>query len=111
MATSAQILANQANAQRSTGPVTEEGKATSARNATTHGLSSAFAVLENENQAEFTALVEALREENQPVNHHQSFLVLQMAQSRWLLARARRLETVAFDIFASADTIELGDAD
>ncbi len=38
MATQAQILANQANARRSTGPKTDAGKARSAKNATTHGL-------------------------------------------------------------------------
>ncbi len=38
MATQAQSLANAANAQHSTGPRTGEGKAKSARNATTHGF-------------------------------------------------------------------------
>ena len=38
MASPAQALANRANAQHSTGPRTEEGKARSARNATTLGL-------------------------------------------------------------------------
>ncbi len=39
MATAAQIAANQANAQKSTGPKTPPGKAASSRNATKHGLS------------------------------------------------------------------------
>ena len=38
MATASQILANRQNAARSTGPVTESGKATSSRNALTLGL-------------------------------------------------------------------------
>src|SRR3954447_17446262 len=40
MATAKQIAANRANAQRSTGPTTAMGKATSSRNAYRHGLSS-----------------------------------------------------------------------
>jgi hypothetical protein len=39
MSTPQQITANQANAQKSTGPRTAEGKSASARNAFTHGLS------------------------------------------------------------------------
>ena len=38
MSTQAQLAANQANAQLSTGPNTEEGKAASSRNNLTHGL-------------------------------------------------------------------------
>ena len=38
--TTPQIAANQANAQKSTGPVTAQGKETSSRNAQTHGLTS-----------------------------------------------------------------------
>ena len=38
MATDRQIAANKANAQKSTGPKSTDGKATSARNATRHGL-------------------------------------------------------------------------
>jgi hypothetical protein len=37
VATTAQITANRANARRSTGPRTAEGKATSSRNALSHG--------------------------------------------------------------------------
>ena len=43
MATPAQIAANTANAQRSTGPRTEAGKSITSQNATTHGLCRAIA--------------------------------------------------------------------
>src|SRR5436305_13481477 len=97
MATAAQITANQQNASHSTGPKTPEGKAAAARNATKHGLSGAFTVLPHEDQDEFDVLLATLRDELQPANQHETFLVEQMAQSRWRLARARRPENAMFD--------------
>jgi hypothetical protein len=97
MATSAQITANQHNASLSTGPKTPEGKAAAARNATKHGLSGAFTVLPHEDQDEFDILLACLRDEFKPAGEHESFLVEQMAQSRWRLARAGRLETAMLD--------------
>src|SRR5436305_14849275 len=97
MATAAQIIANQHNATHSTGPKTPEGKAAAARNATKHGLSGAFTVLPHEDQAEFNTLLASLREELKPTSEHQRFLVEEMAQSRWRLARARRLENAMFE--------------
>src|SRR5215831_9000717 len=97
MATAAQITANQQNAAHSTGPKTPEGKAAAARNATKHGLSGAFTVLPHEDQEEFDILLACLRDEFRPANQHESFLVEQMAQSRWRLARAGRLETAMFE--------------
>ncbi len=100
MASPAQIHANQQNAQHSTGPKTPEGIAASSRNATKHGLSSAFTVLAHEDQDEFDLLLIELREEHEPANLHQVTLVDQIAKSQWLLARAQRLETAAFNHLA-----------
>jgi hypothetical protein len=104
----AQIAANQHDATLSTGPKTPEGKAAAARNATKHGLSGAFTVLPHEDQDEFDILLACLRDEFKPANQHESFLVEQMAQSRWRLARARRLETAIFDQMPLG---EMSDAD
>src|SRR5271165_3212233 len=100
MASPAQISANQLNAQLSTGPTSETGKAAVAQNARTHGLSSAFTVLAHEDQSEFDVFLHVLREEHKPADMHQSLLVDQMAKAQWQLARAERLETVAFDLMA-----------
>src|SRR5215472_18032799 len=97
MATTAQISANQQNATQSTGPKTPEGKAAAARNATKHGLSGAFTVLPHEDQDEFDVLLACFRDDFKPANQHESFLVEQMAQSRWRLARAQRLEAAMFE--------------
>ena len=52
MASEAQIAANRANAQRSTGPRTEEGKEKSARNALNHGLCAERVVIDEEDREE-----------------------------------------------------------
>jgi hypothetical protein len=100
MATPAQLFANRNNAALSTGPRTPDGKAASSRNATKHGLSSAFRVLTHEDQEEFDQLVEDLRACHRPRDIHQRLLVDQMAKSQWLLARAQRLQAVAYDLLA-----------
>ena len=48
MATQAQIDANRANAQKSTGPKTPEGKAKSRRNGLKHGLTAEACMLADE---------------------------------------------------------------
>jgi hypothetical protein len=66
MISSAQLAANQANAQRSTGPKTAQGKAISARNNFRHGFSGAFTVLPWESQDEFDMLLGGFRDEHRP---------------------------------------------
>ncbi len=55
MATEAQVQANRANAQKSTGPQTPEGKAIVSRNAITHGLLARAGVIPGEEVHEFQA--------------------------------------------------------
>ena len=53
MATIRQINANRANAQKSTGPRTEEGKAASSRNRLSHGFAASATIMPGENPEEF----------------------------------------------------------
>jgi hypothetical protein len=62
----ARILANQANAQRSTGPRTPEGKERSRANAFKHGLTGAGIVLPNEDAAEVDRRFAAFEAELKP---------------------------------------------
>ena len=110
MATSARIIANQKNAQLSTGPRTADGKSASSRNAIKHGLSSAFRVLAHEDQEEFDRLIEDLRAYHRPRDIHQRLLVDQIAKSQWLLARAQRLQAVAYDLLAGVEDASDPDA-
>ena len=99
MSTRKQRRANRRNAQLSTGPKTPEGKAASAQNATSHGLSSSFHVLPHEDHDAYALLLESLQKEHAPTSEHEKFLVTQMAESRWRLDRTNRFEAIAFDRF------------
>src|SRR6476661_1062967 len=100
MPTQAQIAANQTNAELSTGPKTEEGKAVSSRNHTSHGLTYKgvnFFLLPWENAEEYNWLVIDLKSEYRPKSATETILVERMAQHHWLRNRAELLQTHAFD--------------
>jgi hypothetical protein len=98
MSTTAQIIANQQNSAHSTGPRSDAGKATVSRNAVSHGLSSGSPVLACEDRSGFDRLLQNLHSDFSPQDEHDRFLVRQMAEARWRLARIRRLETAALDL-------------
>ncbi len=99
MSTQAQIAANQANAQLSTGPVTSAGKAAAARNNFRHGLTprSEFWVLPCESQTDYLKLLAEFQQEHQPTTPTEETLVQAMAEHHWLRHRAMRLEEACFD--------------
>jgi hypothetical protein len=92
MATQAQIIANQANSQKSSGPVTDEGKAKSSRNRLSHGFASSTRFIEGENPEQFNALLNDLIDEHQPATPTQQILVEMMAHNRWISLRAARIQ-------------------
>jgi|ERR1700728_4351 hypothetical protein len=94
MPTESQIRANQQNAQHSTGPKSEEGKAASCMNNFRHGFTGAFRVLPSEDQDEFDRLAAALHAEHQPSTITETILVQKMAQSYWLSKRAQHLQDI-----------------
>src|SRR6476619_5991854 len=59
MATQKQIEANRRNAQKSTGPKTEEGKTKSKFNAMKHGMTAEVAVLPHEDKTSYEELRQA----------------------------------------------------
>jgi hypothetical protein len=95
MATPAQVAANQANSQKSTGPTSPAGKARSSRNSFKHGLYSKDLVLPNEDPAELDQLRASLRAEHQPINTTEDMLVNDLAENFWRLRRMREFETRA----------------
>jgi hypothetical protein len=103
MSSYAQILANQHNAERSTGPLSPAGKAASSRNATTHGLCAGFAVLPHEDRKAFEHLHDSYAQTFKPTNEPEVFLVSRMVESRWKLARLQRMEAALFQQMTGQD--------
>jgi hypothetical protein len=102
-------LSNRANAQHSTGPRTLEGKARSAQNALTHGLTSRTTVLPSEDPAAYQHHVQQFQDEYQPQTPTETQLVQELADTAWrlnriafleadLLARAANPQETTFDI-------------
>lgn len=90
------LAANRLNAQLSTGPITDVGKAASSRNNLRHGLAGAFCVLSGEAIEDFEQLRTDLEEEHQPATATESLLVNDMARHYWLYQRALRLQEECF---------------
>jgi len=91
----AQLAANQANAQKSTGPVTPEGKAASSRNNFRHGLtytSGDLAMMPDENKDEYLQALEDFQKEWKPVTATEHDLVGRLAARQWLRRRAARMQ-------------------
>src|SRR5579863_2855523 len=92
MSTEAEIKANQANAQHSTGPRTEAGKAISSRNATTHGLTAATVLLPGEDPVVYQCFTDGMLDTFKPVNTAELALVLELINVQWRLRRGSRFE-------------------
>ena len=102
MPTELKIRANRENALQSTGPRTVEGKSASSGNALKHGLTAAFRVLPNESQEEFDRVLADYQRTFAPIGEHELFLVEEMVESRWRLARVRRLESALVEQMCTA---------
>jgi hypothetical protein len=97
MSSAAQVSANRANAQLSTGPQTESGLAAIAHNNFRHGLASAFVVLPTEDHAAYDDLLLNLNLEFSPSTETEEVLVTAMAQHHWLTQRALGLQQPLFE--------------
>ena len=90
------LAANRANAKKSKGPVTDQGKAISSQNRLKHGLAGQFQVLDYESQEEFDRFLDLLVEDEKPVGLAERELVLKMAQHIWMSKRAIRCQEACF---------------
>ena len=92
MSTTAQILANRNNSQKSTGPQTAEGKAVVSQNAIKHGLFAAEAVIQGENPADYEAFHDQFLAELVPVGMVESMMAERIVSLSWRLRRAERMQ-------------------
>ncbi|MGA2706513.1 MAG: hypothetical protein ABSH35_36325, partial [Isosphaeraceae bacterium] len=95
MATAAQIEANRRNAQKSTGPKTERGKAHARGNAVTHGMTARtlMPVLPQEDAKQLEDKIQQVitaRKPRDPLEHDQ---VCRAVRLSWELDRAERVAT------------------
>ncbi len=88
----ARTIANRLNAQKSTGPRTEEGKARSRANAFQHGLAGQGVAWPAEEQAEVDAFVAQQVEIERPQDDREMFLATRAAILAWQIHRADRVE-------------------
>ncbi|MEE9441499.1 MAG: hypothetical protein V3V99_02380 [candidate division Zixibacteria bacterium] len=96
-ATKKQINANKQNAQKSTGPKSEQGKLLASRNSLKHGLYASDIIVDTpafkENEEEYDLLLASLFDELEPRTAFQQDLVVKIATGLWRSRRAVRAET------------------
>jgi hypothetical protein len=107
-ASEARILANRANAARSTGPKTPEGKEQSRRNGLKHGMTGQGIVITEVDEAEVERRDAALRAELAPKSVIGAILVGQMATLSIRMERGAKQEfaTVASRVRNAADDFD-----
>jgi hypothetical protein len=92
----AQLAANRANAQLSTGPTSAEGLEISSRNNFRHGLTQPegeLILLDSESKDEFEKRRAGFQREWNPSTQTEQDLVDRLATSQWLRRRAMKLQT------------------
>src|SRR5207247_10093033 len=100
MTTFKQIEANRRNARRSTGPITQEGKLRSRRNAVRHGLTAETVIGALEDSEDYKAFEAAVIADYDAQSAVERELVLRLASLLWRMRRATTIETGLFDIHA-----------
>jgi hypothetical protein len=95
-----QIEANRRNAQKSTGPMTDEGKQQSRCNAVRHGLTAETVIGALEDAEDYKAFEAAIIADYDAQSAVERELVLRLASLLWRLRRATTIETGLFEIEA-----------
>jgi hypothetical protein len=94
---SKQLAANERNAERSTGPKSQEGKETVRFNALKHGLLAKEALLPGEDADTFQELSERLYADLRPEGAIETALVERIVSGLWRLRRLQRVEAGVFE--------------
>jgi len=110
MASDRHIAANRRNAQLSTGPRSEEGKAISRRNAMTHGLTAQRLLIDGEDPEEFAAYRAEFFDDLQPTTLYEKELVDRIVGLMWRLMRVEAFHAAVFSWVADRQD-EIHDSD
>ena len=100
MTSQRQLVANRANALRSTGPRSIVGKNRSSQNAVKHGLTANKALLPGENPEEYRGLRNAIFSSLDPQGAFESQLVERAFSLMWRLRRVETFEVALFQWLA-----------
>jgi hypothetical protein len=87
-----QLLANQLNALKSTGPRTEEGKNIGKFNARRHGLTGQFYCMSEGDEIAYKAFEASLLQSLNPCGAYETQLAISITQDQWRLNRSRSTE-------------------
>jgi len=98
MSSTAQITANQKNAQSSTGPRTAEGKQNSSQNALKYGLTAKDVVLSFEGPSAFEALRAGLVDQWHPATNGEHLLIDEIAAATWRMMRVEAAQNGFFEM-------------
>ena len=98
-----QIESNRRNAQKSTGPKTQNGKSRSSRNAVRHGLTAETVIGRLEDPADYRAFEQAVTTAYDAETAVERELVLRLASLLWRLRRATSVETGLLQIQCEAN--------
>ena len=90
--TDSQLRANQQNAQHSTGPRTEEGKARARFNARRHGLTGQFYVMDEYDRQAYQTFESGIMSDLSPEGPYERQLAISIAQDHWRMNRAKGIE-------------------
>ena len=93
MSSELKIEANRANAQASTGPRTEPGKARSSQNARKHGLTAQQLAIKPEDREAFDEMLAGFLHEINPSGQIEQTLFDELVAAAWNLRRIRILES------------------
>jgi len=93
----AQLTANRANAQHSTGPKTEAGKQHSSQNALKHGLTAATPLVRDDEREAYAEFSRDLYTRILPAGALEDDLFAKLLHASWCLRRIRRLEEDLFE--------------
>src|SRR5437016_579420 len=94
--TEAQLAANRANAQKSTGPRTPEGKDISRLNAVRHGVTQQVMVMPAPQMEAYLVFNKQLHIAHAPANPIEGHLVQTIVDTQWRINLARTFEFALF---------------